>query len=74
MWLLGIESRPLEEQSVLLTIEPSLQFREKSLLWMTGKAYLEAGTSERLHSENNPDQALVITVHKIKETAEGNRG
>jgi hypothetical protein len=25
MWMLGIESGPLEEQSVLLTTEPSLQ-------------------------------------------------
>jgi hypothetical protein len=25
MWLLGIELRPLEEQSVLLTVEPFLQ-------------------------------------------------
>ena len=55
MWLLGIESRPLEEQSVLLTIEPSLQFREKSLLWMTGKAYLEAGTSERVQDSHDPE-------------------
>ena len=35
MWLLGIELRTLEEQSVLLTAEPSLQPRIKKIFKVT---------------------------------------